>query len=143
MMARRLSDAAPRSSFADSAERFADLARSVKAQQIAEHQGVSTMPTAGDLEPPDESWARRHASKAIGPSGAQAVTAMSPVPHRHDFAPDFASLRPALTAKSGFSRKAKITASAPQRGAPMDIRFGHKEERPRRSWLGRLFRGSA
>jgi hypothetical protein len=143
IMARKLSDAPRRSNFADSAARFAEIARSVKAQQIAAQQG-SDAPALPRFEPPDEMWARNFASQSIGPAGTQSVAAMAPVPHRFDCAPDLASLRPDFARTAEFSRKANpLQPEGPVLGrAPMDIRAGGKQEPPKRSWLGRLFRGA-
>lgn len=139
-MTRKLSDAAPRSAFADGAARFAEIARNVKTQQLSEQQGV--VPPAPRFDPPDEIWARQYSTQAIGPSGAQALTAMAPVPHHHDVIPDLAMLKPGAARSREFSTALEIARpSASEVGTP--IGFGPDRKRPvRRSWLGRLLRGS-
>ena len=141
-MAKRLSDAPRRNSFAEGAARFAEIARNVKAQQVAEQQTVSPAAVPVSADAPDEEWARKFSSRAIGPSGSDVLTAMAPVRHALDFGPDLASLRAARSREFSQQKNMKADLGLPLRPgmetAPMSARFG--KEQPRRSWLGRLFR---
>lgn len=137
-MAKPLSDKPAGTSFAEGAARFAEMARQLKAQQIAEQQGAAPAPQPVLIVSPDEQWARNFASQSFGPSGVDTVAARAPVRHARDFAPDLSSLRPA--ARPTVFEKAEL--APPERpleaGAPMDIGF-HREAPVRRSFLARLF----
>ncbi len=140
-MTRKLSDAPPRSAFADGAARFAEIARKVKTQQLAEQQGEA--PAALRSDPPDEIWARQFMTQAIGPTGAQPLTTMAPVPHHRDIVPDLAALKPGAARSREFVHSAAFArpSLAAEAGAPLEIGRGRKPA-PRRSWLGRLFRSA-
>src|ERR1700761_4757215 len=58
------------SAFAAGAERLEQVARSLKTQQIEEHQGRSPLQVASSrlmAISPDEMWARQFSSQCIGP----------------------------------------------------------------------------
>lgn len=124
--------------FAEGAARFAEIARSVKAQQIAEQQGTAQAfePAA---TPPDEIWARNFMSRSIGPSGVEAAASLAPRAVLPPMAPDFAALRSAER-PTEFVRKPDLGVQPRilEGGAPQG--FGAGRHPPvRRSWLARLF----
>lgn len=137
-----LSNTAPSNPFAEGAARFADIARQVKAQQVAEQQGGAQPAGPVHTDAPDEIWAKKFMSQAIGPAGIDAAIAPAPVWHAPAAIPEFASLRREMMRSREFAPKKDL--GLPERHgviAPMGTGLG-KDERPRRSWLGRLFRGA-
>lgn len=124
--------------FADGAARFAEIARTVKAQQIAEHQGTGQA-FEPSVTPPDEIWARNYASRGIGPAGLETLAALAPQARLPRLAPDPAALRECQRGAE-FVRKAVIAPSPRllEEGAPMGLRL-RAEGPPRRSWFARLF----
>ena len=136
---------ASRLDFAEAAARFDEIARNVKAQQAAAHRDGGAVRPA---EAPEEIWARQYMSQAIGRRGLSTPAAAMPVAHAETIAPDMATLRSALAhareAPQDTLKKADF-GLPPHPGAdhaPMNVRFGQKnEEKPRRSWLRRWFRG--
>lgn len=129
--------------FGEGAARLAEMARAVKARQLAELQGAAGPSGAVAIDAPDEAWSRKFASQAIGPTGADALKAMAPVWHAPAIVPDLASLRASVTHSQEFSRKmdAGLGGKPEGLGLPISERLG-REDRPRRSWLARLFRGA-
>lgn len=124
--------------FAEGAARFEELARSVKAQQVTEQQGAPFPENGVLMASPDEVWAAKYMSQSIGPSGTHAAATLAPVPHAAAIAPDFSELKRSYAPASEFTPRG---SAKPGLSAPMAVRLG-REERPRRSWLTRLFRGT-
>lgn len=124
--------------FAEGAARFAELARSVKAQQVAEQQGAPFPENGVLMASPDEVWAAKYMSQSIGPSGTHAVSTLAPVPHAATIVPDFSELKRSYAPASEFTQRGSATLGL---SAAMAVRLG-REERPRRSWLVRLLRGN-
>lgn len=138
-----LSSTQPRNAFADGAARFAEIARQVKAQQVSEQRGGRDFAKPVQADAPDEIWARKFMSQAIGPTGTDGVTAAAPVWHGPRATAEFAALRQAMQRSQEVAPKRDLGVPVrPGAAAPMAARLGKKDEKPRRSWLGRLIRGS-
>ncbi|HUJ02714.1 MAG TPA: hypothetical protein VLW75_03680 [Rhizomicrobium sp.] len=121
------------SALAQGAERFADVARNVKAQQMGEPPIQSPRMS---VIAPGEAWSKKYMNLGIGPvPELVGVSNMTPMPHTTFVIGDVAPPRIAMPEK-------KIArTSAPADTAPMSLRIGKKDER-KRSWLGRLLRGN-
>lgn len=144
-MAKRngLSGAAPRNAFAEGAARFAEIARTVKAQQVAEQQETTAPARPMAADAPDEVWARKFMSQGIGPAGSDPATARAPVWHAPAMVPDFSAFWQARVRQREFSPKRDL--GLPPRPGMDRVSLGGrlgKDEPPRRSWLARLFRGA-
>jgi hypothetical protein len=129
-----LLEGGPRGALSEGAARFDDLARNVKSQQVSQAQG--TAPRKVNLmhvASPDEEWSKRFMSRGIGPvPELSRVAGWMPQPPMPKVTLDIVPSREPVVEKS-------VSESfAP--GAPMGRSIG-KPEAPRRSWLGRLFRG--
>jgi len=128
----KLSDG-PRSSFADNAERLEQAAREIKSKQLSDVQGAPPPPRAAGLTA-EENWSKNFMTQSLGPrAGLINVANLSPMPHSTFVTAEFA---PPRVAKPG-----ELKRAAPVERAPMSMRIGQKEER-KRTWLGRLLRGS-
>lgn len=125
-------------SFAEGADRFAEMARRVKAQQIAEQQGAAPASPRAAVIAPDEQWTRNFASQAFSARGVETIAARAPVRHARDFAPDLSALRPVARSSVFENADLGLPERPPEAGAPMDIGF-RREEPKRRSFLARLF----
>ena len=130
--------AKPAASFAEGAARFAEMARQVKALQIAEQRGAAPRPQAAEITSPDEQWARNFASRAFGPAGVDTISARAPVCHARDFAPDLSALRPPAKPTVFQAADLGLPKRPLEAGAPMDIAF-RRDAPVRRSFLKRLF----
>lgn len=123
--------------FAEGAARFAELAQAVKARQAAELKGMPGSDAFTQPPSPCEVWASKYMCCAVGPSGTDATVSMAPVPHAMAMAPDFSELKRSY-------KPADVTRGVGARldlkPAPMAGRLG-RDERPRRSWLVRLWKG--
>lgn len=124
--------------FAEGAARFEELARTVKTQQVAERQGTPFSENRVPMASPDEMWAAKYMSQSIGPSGTHAAAMLAPVPHAAAIVPDFSGLQRSYAPASELAQRG---SAKPGLSAPIAVRLG-REERPRRSWLVRLLRGS-
>lgn len=123
-----------RSSFAEGAERLGEVAREVKAQQITDVQGPLPQAQRMSVMAPDEVWARKFMTQGIGTQpDIIGVSNMTPMPHA-----TFVMAEVTPRAPTPVIAKPAII----EREAPMNMRIGRKEERPKRSWLGRLLRGT-
>ena len=129
-----------RSAFAEGAERLGQMASEVKAQQITEVQGPLPQSPPITAIGPDEMWAKKYMTQGIGTQpDIIGVSGMTPMPHATFVMTDLAP-RPVMP-KATDAIKPALKPVAPETTAPMNMRFGRKEERPKRSWLGRLIRG--
>jgi hypothetical protein len=138
-----LSNAEPKNAFAEGAARFAEIARTVKAQQVAEqHKGPATAAPV-TVDAPDEAWARQFMSQAFDPSGSRRAAAAAPVWHAPEVLPEFASLRREMSRAREIAPRRDLGLATTPVGHRVSLgeRLGY-EERPRRSWLRRLFRGA-
>jgi len=127
----------------EGAARFAEIARTVKAQQVAEQQETTAPARPMAADAPDEVWARKFMSQGIGPGGSDPATATAPVWHAPAMAPDFSAFRQALVRQQEFSPRRDL--GLPPRPGMDRVSLGGrlgKDEPPRRSWLVRLFRGA-
>ena len=122
----------------EGAARFDRLIESVKAQQMPAAE-VSAPPTPNPLlhSSPGEEWARRFQSQAIGPEQMRvSLGDLAPVPK--------AMLVPPMPAREIVpERRAEFAppSVAPGREMPLGTQLG-KPEKPRRSFLARLFHRS-
>jgi len=126
----------PRGAFAEGAERLEKLASDVKVQQLSEMQ--STLPQAPRMSAvsPDEIWAKKYMSQGIGHApDIIGVSGMTPMPHAAFVMKEFASPRPPVA-------EAVKRPAITETNAPMNMRIGKKEDRPKRTWLGRLLRST-
>jgi len=140
---KNLSNAEPKNAFAEGAARFAEIARTVKAQQVAEQRQGAFATEPVRVGAPDEAWARQFMSQVFDPSGSARATAAAPVWHAPEVLPEFASLRREMTRARQIRPERELGLSTTPVGHRVSLgeRLGH-EDRPRRSWLGRLFRGA-
>lgn len=84
---------------------------------------------------PDETWSKKFMTQGIGAKpDIIGVSAMTPMPHATFVMSDIIPPRPAIAD----TVKSQIVDTS----APMNLRIGKKDERPKRSWLGRLLRGT-
>jgi len=119
------------------AARFDRLIEEVRAQRAAPVQAPAATAVANPLLPvgPGEAWARNFQSHSIGPeTPGVSVADLAPVPR--------AVLIPPVSAADIVpSRAAEIAMPKPVEAAPMSVQIGRGDrlERPRKSWLGRMF----
>jgi hypothetical protein len=119
------------------AARFDRLIEEVRAQRAAPTHTPSAAPTSNPLLPvsPGEAWARNFQSHSIGPETlGVSVSDLTPVPRA-------ALIPPAPAAEVVPARAAEVIAPRPVEVAPMSVQIGRGDrlERPKRSWLGRMF----
>lgn len=140
-MAAKLKEGSGRLDFGAAAARFVEIADSIKARQVSEVQDDAQ--TRPRVSAPDEVWNSRFGSEGFTAAG-QAISAnFAPVSHRPALEPEFSRFRSALARRPGDTLRSGRTVSAPivPAKAPMLERIG-RTDAPRRSWLGRLFRGA-
>lgn len=124
-----------RSALTDAAERLDRLARVVKDQQLAEtRSGPRIALNDAYVASPEEAWAKKFMTQAIGP----AVTSLQP-------AVTLPPIQPVLPNQGFVATPPKTSGAAPEvRPGAQDRAIGGAIGKPmrRRSWLGRLFRGN-
>ena len=129
-----LLEGGPADALGRGAARFDQLIESVKAQYAAPAEAAAP-PASNPLlhVSPGEAWSRNFQSQAIGPNAAGiALSELASVP-RAVLVPAAADIVPGRAAEI-----APRTVGA----ASLSVQLGRPEklaERPRRSWLGRLF----
>ena len=137
---RKSNEMPSRGALADAAERFDRLARVVKDQQLAETRtGPRIALTDAYTASPEEAWAKKFMTQAIGP----AISSLQP-----PTVPAFIPMAQPPLVSHGFtaSQPAKAAAKA---GAPVVRPGGVEQAAPigghigkparKRSWLARLF----
>jgi hypothetical protein len=115
----------------EGAARFEKVIEGVKRQHAVTPEPTRA-PAANPLlsAGPGEEWARRYQSQAIGPMpDPLSAGELAPVPR--------ALIMRAITPENPILSRAAEIAPKVSVGAP-DIRFG-RGEKPRKSWLGRMF----
>jgi len=140
-----------RSALGDAAQRLDLVAKEVRAQQVASVQSPGTF-GAQPKSSPDEEWSKKFMTQSIGPEAdlphLSALAAAPPLPDVSlDFTPrPAAPPAPAVYAPPPPEAFGAPLGVGPARKAPPvrpsaapDLQH---QEPPRRSWLGRLFRGS-
>ncbi len=126
-----------RSALADAAERLDRVARVVKDQQLAEtRSGPRVALNESYTASPEEAWAKKFMTQAIGP----AIATLNPAGTL-----PLVQLQPAFPGEGFVAAPAKAkTVAAPQvrPGATGQGPIGGTIGKPlrKRSWLGRLFR---
>jgi hypothetical protein len=124
--------------FVTGAERLEQIARSLKTQQIEEHQGHSPLQVASSrlmAISPDEMWARQFSSQCIGPVCFKVAPGSDmALPPLTRAIQSIAPARPAV-AQPVAAQTAK-TPSAPSKPMPIGALIGKPV---RRSFFRRLF----
>lgn len=120
----------PRSALADGAERLAQLARTVREQQIAEQPGAMRLAVTDVYSmSPDEAWSKRFMSQGIGPTpDCAAPGGYCPMPFVQT---DLEPVSPATVQAAPVLeiREARLAAAPAQIGQAIGKPY-------RRSWLG-------
>jgi hypothetical protein len=141
-------DAMSGSTFTAGAERLEQVARSLKTQQIEEHQGRSPLQVASSrlmAISPDEMWARQFSSQCIGPVCFKVAPGSDmTLPPLTQAIQSFAPVRQTATMSVPAPVRAAAATAAPKADAsplgpvPMGALIGKP---PRRGFLRRLFGG--
>jgi hypothetical protein len=140
-----LPQASARLSLAEGAARFAAIARSAHGHPM-DAEGVCKDPDhCSALISPDEMWARQFMTQGIGPAAERNSVAKMP-PMTSGFSMQSFTHTKAGQAEAKTVTQRPVQQAAPQKkatgnGAPMGVQIGLMRERPRRSWLGRVFGG--
>jgi len=130
-----LLEGGPANALGAGAARFDQLIESVKAQYAPPAEGATAPLATNPLlhVSPGEAWSRNFQSQSIGPNvQSLALSDLAAVPRAMVVPPAPEIVPP----------KAAEIAPRPVLAAPMAVQLGRPEklaERPRRSWLGRLF----
>jgi hypothetical protein len=126
--------------FAAGAERLEQVARSLKNQQIAEHQGHSPLQVASSrlmAISPDEMWARQFSSQCIGPVCFKVAPGSDmALPQLTQAIQSVAPARPTMAVAQPLPTQRARTASAPSRPQPIGVLIGKPV---RRGFFRRLF----
>jgi hypothetical protein len=134
-----LSDAPPRGSLAEGAEKFDRIARMLKDPRLAEWESERWGEPRMIGVSPDEVWARSYMTYAIGSKAEPPVVAgFAPVAHLVSMPKFAAPAEPILPKTAEAVAKAPTNAVIPS--GPIGVRIGKPVRK--RSWLGRLLLGS-